>query len=115
MAAVAQMDRNESDLSRGCTRWPQSTPRSIALSVPPPIHVRPIRALTGAKRTIPMVHLHISDITPARYAQGALSILRAYVGCVGVPTASGACPVSGAIGPCRGVLPRPNARCVVDQ
>ena len=35
--------------------------------------------LTGAERTIPMVHLYISDVTPTRHAQPTLSILRAFV------------------------------------
>ena len=71
--------------------------------------------ITDAERTIPTVHLHISDVTPARHSQATLSILRAYVACAVVPTASGDCPVWGAIGLCRGVLPRTNARCVVGQ
>ena len=43
---------------------------------------------TDAEHTIPTVHMHISVVTPARHAQGALSILRAFVACaVVVPTA----------------------------
>ena len=71
--------------------------------------------ITDAERTTTTVRLHISDVSPARYAQGSLSILRAYVACAAEPTSSGASPVWGVIGPCRGVLPRTNAWCVVGQ
>ena len=43
--------------------------------------------LTDAERTITTVHLRISDVTPARHAQGTLSILRAFVACAVVPRA----------------------------
>ena len=41
MAAVAQMDRYESYLTRCGTPWPQSRPRGVVLSVEPPHGVRP--------------------------------------------------------------------------
>ena len=62
----------------------------------------------------PTVHLHISDVTPAPHVSGTLSIIYAFVACAAVQN-SGACPVWGAMGPCRGVPPRTNVRCVVGQ
>lgn len=41
-----------------------------------------------AERTIPAVHLRMSDGSPAHHAQGTLSIFRAFVAfCAVVPTA----------------------------
>ena len=62
----------------------------------------------GRSAQQPTVHLHISDVTPVRHAQGTLSILSAFVACAAVQTAW-----------CLSCLgrysPRTNARCVVGQ
>ena len=65
-----------------CSLRSTSSPRaSCSASCPQFIANCNKRCLTGAERTIPTVHLHISHVTPARHAQGALSILRALVAC----------------------------------
>ena len=44
----------------------------------------------------PTVHLHMSDVTPVRHAQGTLSILRVFLACAAaLQTANGACPLLG--------------------
>ena len=107
MAAVAQMDRYESYLARCGTRSPQSRPRGVALSVEPPLGVRP--TLPGARgssqlaasaeslvtdaersnrRVTCLLHI-ISDVTRVRHAQGtALSIIRAFIACAAAQTAA---------------------------
>ena len=100
MAAVAQMDRYESDLARCGIRYPQSRPRGVALGVEPPLGVRPtLPAARGSSQLAAIVEslvtafersnrrvtylLHIiSDGTRVRHAQGTtLSILRAFIAC----------------------------------
>ena len=95
MAAVAHMDRYESYLWH--TIAAINAAWCVALCVEPPLGVRPpppsagcssqvaasAESLTahGRRAKRPMVHLHISDVTPVRHAQGPLSILRAFVAC----------------------------------
>ena len=94
MAAVAQMDRDESCLA---TCGARSTPCGVALYVEPPIRVRPTPPAAGSSSQLaasaasltahgrraqqPTVHLHISDLTPVRHAQGSVFTLRAFVAC----------------------------------
>ena len=100
MAAVAQMDRYESYLTRCGTPWPQSRPRGVVLSVEPPHGVRPTLPagrgspqlassaeplVTDAERSnrriTGLLHI-IPDVTRVSYAQGTtLSIVRASVAC----------------------------------
>ena len=92
MAAVAQMDRDEACLA---TCGARSTPCGVALYVEPPIRVRPTPPAAGSSSQLAAsakslltdaaqqqtVHMHISDVTPVRHAQGTLPILRACVAC----------------------------------
>ena len=97
MAAVAHMDRYESYLWH--TIAAINAAWCVALCVEPPLGVRPpppsagcssqvaasAESLTahGRRAQQSTVHLHISDVTPVRHAQGTLSILRAFVACAG--------------------------------
>ena len=99
MAAVAQMDRYESYLARRSTQQTQSRPCGVALSVEPPLGVRPTLPaargpsqlaasskllVTDAERSNRRITclLHISDVTRVRRARGTpLSILRALIAC----------------------------------
>ena len=98
MAAVAQMDRYESYLTRCGTPWPQSRPRGVVLSVEPPHGVRPTLPagrgspqlassaeplVTDAERSNRRITclLHIISDLCVRHTRGTTLIFRAFNAC----------------------------------
>ena len=73
MAAVAQMDRYESYLVRCGTRSPQSRPRGVALSVEPPLGVRP--TLPGARGSSQLAASAESLVTDAERSNRRVTCL----------------------------------------
>ena len=92
MAAVAQMDRYESYLSRCGIRYPQSRPRvshselsllSACIRLCQLREVHHSLQQRSNRRVTCLLHI-ISDVTRVRHAQGTintLSILRAFIAC----------------------------------